>query len=166
MTVTLIVLTAGFILYNLWIYILFGIKNSVSESYYELEKTKHGYFFTFFMWFIAGCIISIMMHIGSLDLKSDWMFFMSASGAAFTGAATMYKRKLSKTVHFTGAASLIVFSLLGIGLNFSNWIPSILTLILLLFLTLFARKLNIKNVIYWFEIIVFFIIIVGFYTLL
>ena len=160
MKVTLIVLSVGFVLYVLWIALQFGIRKSISESYYVLEKTGHGYYFTFFMWFITGCLIAVIVNLGT-DVSGAWSFFVAAIGAAFVGAATMYLQRMSGIVHFTGAVTLIFMSLLGIGLVFGNWHPMYFMGAIIINMIVFGKVIRIPNVIYWIEIVSFIAIITG-----
>lgn len=151
-----IVMAVVFVLYVLWIALRFGIKKSISESYYVLEYTGHGYLFTLFMIFIMICMMSATM---LTEHEYSWTFFLAGSGAAFVGLAATFYAKVTRTAHFFGAVLLILMSLLGIGLVYGNWTPMFLTGVTALVFYILKNK-DFK-VIYWFEIAAFVFIIVG-----
>lgn len=151
-----IVMAVVFILYVLWIALMFGIKKSISESYYVLEKSGHGYLFTLFMVFLMICLMSVASLTGH---EYSWSFFIAGSGAAFVGLAATFYNKITRTAHFFGAVIMIVMSLLGIGLVYHNWVPTyLLGITLISFYSLRSKEFK---VIYWFEIAAFVFIIVG-----
>lgn len=156
MKMTLIVLAVGFVLYVVWIVLLYGVRKSISESYYYLQKTGHGYYFTGFMFLITVCLIILA---GNVSGEYSWLLFLAGGGAGFVGTAVSYQQKLTRGVHFAGASVLIVSSLLGLGLIYGNWIPALLLLAVLIFLILVNDIL--KNLVYWFEIAAFVLIISG-----
>lgn len=164
MKVTLTVLSVGFVLYVLWIALQFGIKKSISESYYVLQKSGHGYYFTFFMFFISACLVVLIIQIEKLGgYSSTWTFLYAAGGAVFTGSATAYLKRVSRLVHFLGAGTLIFMCLLGIGLMFGNWFPISFIGGVLFGVLLFRKVITVPKIIYWFEVLCFVVIMFGFY---
>lgn len=158
MKFTVIILGVVFVLYVLWIALRFGIRKSISDSYYVLAEIRQGYIFTLFMLFLFSCLIYIT---ALTNHQYSWSFFLAGAGAAFVGMATTFYESATRIAHFFGASLLIIFSLLGIGLVYSNWIPSYFTILTILVFYLLRHKQF--KVIYWFEILVFVFIILGLY---
>jgi len=93
-----------------------------------------------------------------LRTDASSLFFFSGAGLAFVGAATMFKEKVTSTVHFIGAGSGIIFALLGIMFAYGNPYPLISWAIITLLVFLF----KVKNHMWWIEIAAFSAIIIGF----
>lgn len=153
-----IVIGVVFTSYLLLIALFFGIQRSISASYYSLKKINKGFIFTLFLFFLMICLLYIT---ALTNHSNSWCFFLAASGAAFVGLAASFYDSVTKIAHFFGASLLIVFSLLGIGLVFSNWTPTYLTILILFIFYLLRNKQF--EVIYWFEVLVFIFIITGLY---
>ena len=106
------------IVYNVIVYLKFGLLKSVSASFYSIGKS--GYLFTLTLWAVA--ILLIISHPNPL-------MFLSGAFLCFTAATPDYKDKQPGIIHITGAtgsmvlafASLIIFD----GLLFI--VPAILT---------------------------------------
>jgi len=136
----------------LW-YLSFVIKNygilpSISDSWYKLPLSIK-YYFTFFTWGLA----IPMMFYGGL-----W-FFLSGIGFGFVGAATRFKLndKFTPVFHFTGAALGILSALIGLGYIFNDWTP----LIYFLLISCALIVSNIKNMIWWIELLAFTLVVWG-----
>jgi hypothetical protein len=163
-TITAWILTAGFLAYLTLVYWKFGDIGSISNSYYQFQKKhKAGLLFTLFMMFIAGCLIAIM---GFVQGQYAGVFFGGAAGALFTGFAAEYKKKMTGTVHFVGASSLIIFTAVGLGLNYNSWWPLIQLAIGLCIFVFLERatertKQMILNDVYWYEVFAFVVLIIG-----
>lgn len=138
--------------YLIFIQSKFGSLHSISQSYYELKK--RGYLFTFFCW---GLSIPMLIIGGSVEGSHGWLFFMSGAGLGFVGAAASFRQRTTDIIHYTGAAFGIVFSLIGIGVVFSSWIP-ILGVIAICTAII---KIKINNPIYWMEVVSIIGIVLG-----
>ena len=127
LSLTLIQLVV-FTLYVGFITKKFGVLPSISDSWYSLPVSQKA-LFTLFTWGIG---------IPMLFYGSVW-FFLSGVGLTFVGAATQFKMTISytKQIHYIGALTGILFSLIGI---FSLW-GNILPLLVFLFFFLFQKKL-------------------------
>lgn len=147
----ILTLVQAFIFLSYIIFLMIRFKGplpSISESWYKL-----GYpgdiLFTLFCW-ILGFTMAFRGDISSL-------FFFSGAGLLFVGAATMFKNKITSTVHFIGAGSGIIFALLGILSAYGNPYPIIGWVII----TLLIYLLKVKNHMWWIEIAAFLGVIIG-----
>ena len=93
----------------------FGILESISDSFYELEKQKRnkGWWFLAFAWGL-GFPMFVFWHI------SLW-FTIPIFCVLLLGAAPQFKRKLTNTVHVFGALGSLASGLILIGILFGNW---------------------------------------------
>jgi len=143
-----------FILYLTFIWVKFGILNSISESWYKLRELGGFWYmlFTVFCWSLGITML--------FQTDKDMSFFIySGAGLAFVGAATMFDLKgtVVPYVHFAGAAVGIVFALLGLGFERNAWIP----LIAFASATLLIKLFKIKHSVWWIEIAAFLSAITG-----
>lgn len=147
MTLTLIQLSV-FALYVGMVIRNFGVLPSISESWYEWPQDKNMYF-TFFTW---GLGIPMMLY-GSL-----W-FFISGAGLVFVGTATRFKSKIVSTdkIHYMGAIVGIFSALIGIWRELDNVSP----LLLFILGSVVIQTSNMKNKLWWIEILAFMIIMLG-----
>lgn len=159
MTIPLITLAVTFTVYLVFIELRFGNKlDSISKSFYLLQKTKEGGYFRVFCLMLTASLIVIG---GETDL--GW-FFGSAFGAAFVGTATTYYDRVTKPVHFGGAVMLILFA--GIGLAFLGawWVLVALAGgLAITILLVIAKKL--ERPVYFYELYAFIILMIGFLTI-
>jgi hypothetical protein len=126
-----------FIAYIIFITIKFGVIHSISESWYKLPKGQKG-------WFTAMC-----WGIGApMVVHEHGLFMLSAAGFLFVGAATMFKQKMTKEVHYSGAFAGIVGALAGLWVVYDLWWPLAVTALAVG--GIIATKL--KHPIYWIEI--------------
>ncbi len=144
-----------FIAYVLFIYLLFGVLPSISDSWYKLQE-KGGVWYSLFTWFCYGIGIPMWFQTNG---SAPAFFFLSGIGLVCVGVATMFKLKDSITpyVHFIGATVGIVAGLVGIGLEREDWIPAMLFVAVSACITLF----KVKNATWWIEITAFLCIIMG-----
>ena len=86
-------------------------------------------------------------------------FFASGTGLAVVGAATMFKWTgvYTDKIHYFGAFTGIVCALIGIGVEYNNWIPTAVFVAIGVTLSTF----KVKNRIWWTEIAAFVCIISG-----
>lgn len=145
-----------FVAYLVYIYAMFKILPSISASYYELMGIGNKWLFIIFMYYMA---VSLLL-VASLNYHPMvWTFFIAGSSAAFVGIAARYREEMDERIHVGAAYSLIIFSLLGIGLVFANWWPTYIFLVVLLPMALFRKKIN--NIAYWIEVVAFVCIMWG-----
>jgi hypothetical protein len=135
---------------------MFGILDSISDSYYFLAFFKKEYLFTAFIWSIASGLVAIA---GILELSGSYPFGFMLSGALlfFLGAAPAFRLKLEGTVHVIGATGGILTAMLEIWRYFSN--PWILLSMIAVYLVM--RYFKIENMTWWVEMSAFVLILVG-----
>jgi hypothetical protein len=109
----LAVSTAIITCYNFFIFMRYGVRESISASYYSLPKNVN-FVFTLVLW----AFVFPLMIAGSNPL----MFFAGA-GIAFVGAAPDYKSILAGKVHSTAAVLGILFGMLSIAITFKLIVP-------------------------------------------
>lgn len=136
-----IILLSVFVLYVSFVWIKYGVQESISASYYKLEGIEKMYF-TFFCWGFA---------VPAIILTQSGIMFLAGVGICFVGAAPEFKAPLSGKVHFTAAVIGILFSQLAILLNFGLWEINIAFGI---FLAISVIS-KIKNSVWWIEIAAF-----------
>jgi hypothetical protein len=164
------ILATGYFLYNYLIYKKYGNLNSVSASYYQLQKTRKGGYFQAFIIFLFACLLAIAGHSNH---TGSWAFFLAAAGGAFVYAASNYNQdKITELVHISGAGTLIVSSLLGVGLVYGSWLGAYIMAALfiygtgksLLFKLGWVKKAEVfKNDGLWYEHIATAVIIIFLY---
>ena len=166
MTALFLISITIFIAYNVSIAKIYGVPNSLSESFYSLKEHNLGFLFTIFCWSMAFPLLIYWIE----HSPSDWNFlpFISCAGLMFVGTAAAFKgHELEKKVHigavpaFKGhelekkvhvgaalicAASSYIWTILYASLFLS------INFILLSILLYFLLK---KNKTYWIEMLAF-----------
>lgn len=144
-----------FVAYVLFIYLLFDVLPSISDSWYKLQE-KGGVWYSLFTWFCYGLGIPMLFQTNGI---APALFFLSGAGLICVGVATMFKLKNSITsyIHFIGATVGIVAGLIGIGVERDNWLPSFLFVAVSAYIVLSKRT----NATWWIEITAFICIIMG-----
>lgn len=161
LSVSILIIAIVFSLYNLLIWRMYGILDSISASYYSLGK-KNSKFFVFFTWLLV-VPLAVIGGVQPMEF-SGAMFMVSAIGFAFVGAAGAFKlEEMTKIVHYIGAGIGIAAALAGlVAANTGLWYLPIA--FALASFVLFMTKA--KNIIYWIEIIAFVFILFGLLLLL
>lgn len=143
--------TIIFLLYVGMVVARYGVIHSISQSWYELPRTDR-WMFTTFLWLLS---ISTAMYGGPL-------FFISAVGFGFVGAATMFNSDTTtKLTHYAGAGIGILFAFLGLTFTFN----------LPIFIGIYAASLigmvfaKVRHVIWWIEVVAFLILMIGFFSI-
>jgi len=113
--IAVLIMFIVFCVYFFYIKKQFGILDSISNSFYELEKRKRnsGWWFMAFAWGLGFPMI-VFLYI------SVW-FIIPILCVLLLGAAPQFKRKLTNTVHVFGALGSLVSALILIGILFGNW---------------------------------------------
>ncbi len=127
-----------FFTFIIFIWIKYGVRQSLSESYYVLGKNRN-YIFTLFWWFF---MIPVMI------VSSTPLIFFAGSGICFVGAAPSFRERLEGKVHVISAVLGIVLSMLSLAVDFHYWISVIVFSII----TLLVVFLKIRNRTWWIEI--------------
>lgn len=148
MSILTIIQLVIFLLYVGFIVKHYGILPSISDSWYVLPS-RHNFLFTLFTWGIGI----------PMFLYGNVWFALSGSGLSFVGAATQFKDKiaLTKEVHYIGAVVGILGALIGIIVEYGNYLP----LVLFVFLAISIQVSYMKNKIWWQEIVASLLILFG-----
>lgn len=132
-----------------WVWHRYGVQDSISDSWYALEK-KHA-LFTLFLWGIgfSMCVVG--------GLTENGFYFFSGAFLCFTGAAAEFKQDMTKTVHYVGAVGSIVLAFAGLLIN-GSWIP--LALFVVGAVVMYRSK-KVTHKTWWIECLAFFIAEIG-----
>lgn len=137
----------GYTIYN------FGLLPSISDSFYASGETPLFYFFTAALGFLT---------FGYLQFIESPLLFLAGTSFLFMGTASAFKDwRVTNWVHYVGAVIGIFSYLLMFLLEFELYAP-ISSFIYLSLLILIA---DIKNKIFWIEILAFVIIIFSLFHL-
>lgn len=136
-----------FLTYTVGITIKYGVQESISASWYKLNRVTW-IFFTLFTW---GTALPILM----LDLG---MFYtLGAISLMFVGVAGAFRNdKMIKGLHLGFTYSSILFFCFALVLD-GIWKPAALTVIFVVSTTV----IDMKNKIWWDEVFVYFAIMTG-----
>lgn len=132
--------------YILFIVIKFGVLDSISKSWYMLDKQS--WMFTIFTWLVG---LPMVLY------ENSFLFFAGAF-LVFTGTAAEYKKKMTNTIHFVGAGGSIVLSFIGIIVEGGQGGYLMLALFVFASLGLILIK-EVNNKTFWIECIAFYVII-------
>lgn len=139
-----------FISYVSFIWLKYGVQESISASYYALPK-QYNFLFTLFCWGFA-----IPAIIASIDVTP--LMFFAGAGICFVGVAAQINDKWVNKIHSTAAILGVLFSQLAIIFGYHMLLVSGISISIIALLKL----LKIKNQIWWIELVAFSAIV---YTL-
>lgn len=143
--------------YVIYVWKRIGVQKSISDSWYQLPDKKS--LFTAFT-FGVGLPMWAYSAIGFNDY-AQFVFAISGFFMACIGIASMFKaNKMTKYIHFGSTFLAIGFALWGIYAQSHDWHALLLCAVGTLPLV------NVKNKIWWMEIMIFTIIIVKIITLI
>ena len=140
-----------FLSYTSFIWIRYGVQQSISDSYYRLQQDGLGWIFTLF---IVG-----FAYPAAIIASNVWI-----TPAAFlimlVGIARAFKAsKLLHTLHMIGAYGGVGLSMIGIWVSYGMWYLTVLFVIASLILIIF----KVKNRIWWIECLAFLIMCLALY---
>ncbi len=139
--------TVVFFTYVIFIWSKYGVRSSLSDSYYALPKNRN-FVFTLFWWFF---IIPVMV------VSSTPLIFFAGSGICFVGASPSFRNRLEGRVHTISAALGIFFSMLSLIIDFNYWIPAVMFLVISILIILF----KIGNRLWWIELAAVIVLLVS-----
>lgn len=142
--------------YNIAALSMFGIKNSLSQTFYEFKNIKPCYRFFFPIMMISMGFLLIPAWL-VISEGSNYMFtaFFAATGIIFTGSAPAFNRnKLEDRMHTGSAYFATTFALLWIILVTKLWWVIIIWGVIILFVALLTKTLK-SSIIYWLETVTF-----------
>lgn len=142
------IMNAIFISYVLFIWIKYGVQQSISESYYCLPK-KWNFIFTLALWGFAlpAAILA----------NGDGLMFFAAAGICFVGAAAQMHQEFVRKVHLTAAIGGITLGELSIIFVHDMWWLTAAAVLLFLPIAIFDNKSRM----WWGEIIAFITITIA-----
>ena len=148
--ILLSILTLNFIIYVGLIWALYGVQPSVSDSFYKV--------FWFFTLFCALLSIPLIAMADTAPLPMyQFLYFLSGAPFLLVGVAAQIKKKYVMKVHGPAAIAGIGFSLLTICVQFGGWY--ILGVGIGLLVAGLLALLDVKNKIWWAEIVAFITVI-------
>lgn len=158
-----------YLCYNFVVLCLFGIPNSLSQTFYEFKNRKswQRIFFPIMMIGVGLLLLPAWLEISE---GSDFMFtsFFAAGGIIFTGSAPAFNSsELEERVHTGSAIFAAVSALLWIILVAKLW-WHIIVWGLIILLVAFITKTWKTGLVYWLETITFistFTSIIAYFTL-
>lgn len=110
-----------FIVYVAAMILMFGIPASISETYYLLERKRHGlgWLFTAFCWGVSLTLLPAWLDMTPEAYQA--VLFLAAAGLMFVGAAPQFKLSLAGPVHFVAAGVCCVAAGLWVALSGVWW---------------------------------------------
>lgn len=121
-TISIIVATVIFVAYNAVSLALFGIPESLSNTYYLYkEKSNKGWLFCLMMYAVVALMMPAWI---TLSEGSDFQFlaFLAPSAIAFVGTAPAFKSDdLENVVHTTAAVVAAICSLAWVAVITPYW---------------------------------------------
>lgn len=134
--------------YVLYVCTKYGLPKSISDSYYILKK-KHRWVFTLILWGFAVPLI---------PAGDSLLMVLAVMGIAFVGAAPAFKDfEVERRVHVMGATAGVVLGMVSLWTEHGVWYVTVLYAFM--FLVLLIN--NVKNVIFWIEVLAFYLVIFG-----
>ena len=121
-TISIIVATIIYVAYNAISLALFGIPESLSNTYYLYkEKSNKGWLFPLMMYAVVAFMMPAWI---TMSEGSDFQFlaFLAPAAIAFVGTAPAFKSDdLENVVHTTAAAMAATYSLAWVALVTPYW---------------------------------------------
>ena len=141
-TVLYLIMLSVFISYVGFIWIKYGIQKSISDSYYRLPKKLKPLFYFFCLGFAIPAII----------LGDNLLIVLAGSLICFVGAASAFKgNSTTKWTHMVGAYGGVLLSQIAIWVYYDMWYITVTFIVLsgLMYI------LNVKDKIWWIELLAF-----------
>lgn len=119
---------------------------SISDSWYG-HGMKGDVFFTLFCFSLGFTVMTLA--------DKEIYFALSGVGLLFVGAASMFKDGgLTRTIHFAGALFAIICGFFGLYYEYGTYLGGALWVSF----TAYAYLFNIKNTIWWVEVVAFILV--------
>jgi hypothetical protein len=138
-----------FFTYTLFIWIFYGIQESMSDSYYALRPSER-YLFTLFCWGFALPLIIISVNVSGL-------MFLAGAGILFVGAAPRLLIDHERRVHLISAITGIVASQCAIFFGYKYFLINVFSIVAAILIFFLVKK----NRIWWIEIVAFIAIMMS-----
>ena len=159
MSWSLICVFIAFIIYLIYNGIaikLFGIPESLSDTYYLYKEKKDWMriFFPLMMFSMVGLLMPAWLEISAGSML-QFLAFLAAASIAFVGAAPTFKNGgMDYKVHSISAYCAAVFSILWVVLVSKLWIMPIIWFVFITLLAILTKSTK-TSTIYWLETVAF-----------
>lgn len=159
MSWSLICVFIAFIIYLIYNGIaikLFGIPESLSDTYYLYKEKKDWMriFFPLMMFSMVGLLMPAWLEISTGSML-QFLAFLAAASIAFVGAAPTFKNGgMDYKVHSISAYCAAVFSILWVVLVSKLWIMPIIWFVFITLLAILTKSVKTSSI-YWLETIAF-----------
>lgn len=143
-------------MYNLVALYIFGVPNSLSQTFYLFQERKKWQMILFpiMMFMMAFSLMLAWLEI-SEGHNLQFMTFFAAAGIMFTGAAPAFNSSdLENKVHTISATLAAIFSLLWVILVAKLWYIILIWFIVILLFAVMTKTVK-KSTIYWLETVAF-----------
>ena len=154
-TISIIVATCIYVAYNVVSLALFGIPESLSNTYYLYkEKSNKGWLFPLMMYAVVALMMPAWI---SLSEGSDFQFlaFLAPAAIAFVGTAPAFKSDdLENKVHSISAVIAATCSLAWVALITPHWCVILIWFYIAASLSLFTSTCK-TCLVYWLEQVAF-----------
>lgn len=147
---------AIYLIYNGAVLRLFGVPESLSNTFYLYnDKKKHlGILFPIMMVSMASLLLPAWLEISALS-SLQFTAFLAAAGIIFTGSAPAFKsNNLEKRVHTVSALVAAVFALLWVIFISKLWFLILIWLAVVLLIAFITKTIK-SSYIYWLETVAF-----------
>ena len=135
---------------------LFGIPESLSDTYYLYKEKKDWMriFFPLMMFSMVGLLMPAWLEISAGSML-QFLAFLAAASIAFVGAAPTFKNGgMDYKVHSISAYCAAVFSILWVVLVSKLWIMPIIWFVFITLLAILTKSTK-TSTIYWLETVAF-----------
>ena len=159
MSWSLICVSIAFIIYLIYNGIaikLFGIPESLSDTYYLYKEKKDWMriFFPLMMFSMVGLLMPAWLEISTGSML-QFLAFLAAASIAFVGAAPTFKNGgMDYKVHSISSYCAAVFSILWVVLVSKLWIMPIIWFVFITLLAILTKTVKTSSI-YWLETIAF-----------
>lgn len=154
-TISIIVATIIYVAYNAISLALFGVPESLSNTYYLYkEKSNKGWLFPLMMYAVVAFMMPAWI---TMSEGSDFQFlaFLAPAAIAFVGTAPAFKSDdLENVVHTTAAAMAATYSLAWVALVTPYWWMILIWLGIIAKYTILTSSYK-TCLVYWLEQVAF-----------
>lgn len=147
---------AVYLIYNGAAMVLFGVPNSLSDTFYLYKNKKRWMraFFPIMMTLMVALLMPAWLEI-SESSSLQFLAFLSAAGILFTGAAPAFKGdKMEKGVHSASAICAAVFALSWVIFVSKVWFVMFVWLAVVVLAALITKTWK-RATVYWLETVAF-----------
>lgn len=154
-TISILIATIIFVVYNIIAISLFNIPKSLSDTYYLYNnKCNKGWLFSFMMYIVVALMMPAWI---SLSEGSNFQFlaFLAPAAIAFVGTAPRFKDfELENKVHMTSAYIAAACSLLWVAIVTPYWWTILIWLGFIALSSVITSTYK-TCLVYWLEMIAF-----------